>query len=108
MARAKAVLPPPSGEQVSGALETLKQRVIAELAKIPGLVPGSEPWVAALPRLVTDQRILAASHCDFESPTDGVCEFACGDVDPKRQASVRRFVRDAVGALLPRGGTPAH
>jgi hypothetical protein len=50
MARAKAVLPPPSGEQVSGALEALKARIIAELAKIPGLVPGSEPWVAALER----------------------------------------------------------
>lgn len=54
MARAKAVLPPPSGEAVSSAVEALKARIIAELAKIPGLVPGSEPWVAALERRINN------------------------------------------------------
>lgn len=51
---AKKALPPPSGEQVQSALDALKARIIAELAKIPGLVPGTEPWVAALERRINN------------------------------------------------------
>lgn len=50
MAKAKPVLPPPTAEQTSSAIELLKARVIAELARIPGLVPGSQPWLDALER----------------------------------------------------------
>lgn len=40
--------PPPTGEQISQALADLKARILAEMAKIPGLVPGTEAWIAVL------------------------------------------------------------
>jgi dienelactone hydrolase len=58
------------------------------------------PWVAALPRLVEDRVLPAASHCDFEAPTDRLCQLVCGDADPARQAEVREFLRAAVRAIL--------
>jgi dienelactone hydrolase len=61
----------------------------------------AEPWVKALPELVEDRRILQASHCDFEAPTDWLCRAVCGDTDASRQAIVRDFVMNAVRHLLP-------
>lgn len=52
----------------------------------------AEPWVQAFPRLVQDHQFSAASHCDFESPTDGVCTFVCGDTNARNQAAVSAFV----------------
>jgi hypothetical protein len=40
-----------------------------------------------------------ADHCDFESPTDRLCEFVCGDVHPAEQATVRAFILAAVADL---------
>ena len=62
----------------------------------------AEPWVSALPHLVKDQRLPEASHCDFESDTDWICEAACGSVDPGRQAAVRQFILAAVKELSAR------
>jgi len=59
----------------------------------------AEPWVSALPHLVQDRRLAQASHCDFESDTDWICEAACGSVDPHRQAAVRQFILAAVKEL---------
>ncbi len=67
----------------------------------------AEPWGAALPLLVVDRQIPGASHCDFESPTDALCQFVCGRVEPRRQAVVRDFLGHAVSELLqaaPAGG----
>ncbi len=60
----------------------------------------AEPWVAAFPRLVVDRQLADASHCDFESPTDALCQFVCGRTDPARQAVVSEFLRAAVRELL--------
>jgi dienelactone hydrolase len=46
------------------------------------------PWSAVLRRLEADQLIDGASHCDFESPTDWICRWACGHNDARRQALV--------------------
>lgn len=55
MARAsRAASAPPNEPQVSSALEMLKQRILAEMAKIPGLVPGSEVWIATLERRINN------------------------------------------------------
>jgi dienelactone hydrolase len=59
------------------------------------------PWATALPRLWRDEVIAQASHCDFESPTDWMCRFACGDEDPARQQRVRQAVLDAAARWMP-------
>ena len=53
MARgSKAASPPPTEPQVLSAMDLLIARVQAELARIPGLVPGSDAWKAALERRI--------------------------------------------------------
>jgi pimeloyl-ACP methyl ester carboxylesterase len=60
------------------------------------------PWAGALPALQSDTVIASASHCDFESPTDWICNLACGPADEARQARVGEVVRNAVrGWLVP-------
>ncbi len=61
----------------------------------------AEPWVKALPNLVEDRQFAAASHCDFESPTDRVCTFVCGDTNPRNQAAVSEFLRRSVRRAMP-------
>jgi pimeloyl-ACP methyl ester carboxylesterase len=56
----------------------------------------AEPWVEALPNLVVDRVLPEASHCDFEDPTDRLCEFVCGRADAARQAAVQAFLLEAV------------
>jgi hypothetical protein len=65
----------------------------------------AEPWVKALPNLVQDRQFAAASHCDFESPTDGLCTFVCGDTSGRNQAAVGEFLLESVRHALPRGGS---
>jgi hypothetical protein len=60
----------------------------------------AEPWVEALPNLVDDRMLPAASHCDFEDPTDRLCEFVCGRADPARQAAVQAFLLEAVRGAM--------
>ena len=60
----------------------------------------AEPWVAALPNLVLDRVLTEASHCDFEDPTDRLCQFVCGRADPVRQAAVQAFLLEAVRGAL--------
>jgi pimeloyl-ACP methyl ester carboxylesterase len=60
----------------------------------------AEPWVEALPNLVVDRVLPAASHCDFEDPTDRLCEFVCGRADPARQAAVQAFLLEAVRGAM--------
>jgi pimeloyl-ACP methyl ester carboxylesterase len=60
----------------------------------------AEPWVEALPNLVLDRVHTEASHCDFEDPTDRLCEFVCGRADPVRQGAVQAFLLEAVRGAL--------
>jgi pimeloyl-ACP methyl ester carboxylesterase len=60
----------------------------------------AEPWVEALPNLVLDRVFTEASHCDFEDPTDRLCEFVCGRADPARQAAVQALLLEAVRGAL--------
>jgi dienelactone hydrolase len=59
------------------------------------------PWGSALPALWRDELVAGASHCDFESPTDRICQWACGDADPARQQQVRQGLLDAAARWLP-------
>jgi hypothetical protein len=61
----------------------------------------AEPWVKALPYLVKYQQFAAASHCDFESPTDGLCTFVCGDTNPQNQSAVSVFLLESVRRAMP-------
>ncbi len=61
----------------------------------------AEPWVKALPNLVEDRQFAAASHCDFEAPTDRLCTLACGGTNPQNQAAVREFLRKSVRHAMP-------
>jgi pimeloyl-ACP methyl ester carboxylesterase len=60
----------------------------------------AEPWVEVLPNLVVDRVLPEASHCDFEDPTDRLCEFVCGRADPARQAAVQAFLLEAVRGAM--------
>jgi pimeloyl-ACP methyl ester carboxylesterase len=60
------------------------------------------PWGQALPALRSDRVIEGASHCDFESPSDWMCEIACGATNPARQAVVRETLIEATDRWLPR------
>lgn len=60
----------------------------------------AEPWAGALAELVDDRILADASHCDFEAPTDRICEFVCGPAHPARQEAVRDFVLGAVRDIL--------
>lgn len=54
------------------------------------------PWAEALPAPTQDRLIEAATHCDFEAPTDRICTLFCGATDPQRQLVVRQALIDAV------------
>jgi hypothetical protein len=56
--------------------------------------------VEALPNLVVDRVLPEASHCDFEHPTDLLCEFVCGRADPVRQSAVQAFLLEAVHGAM--------
>ncbi|MGZ8260908.1 MAG: esterase/lipase family protein [Caldimonas sp.] len=60
----------------------------------------SEPWAATLPPPTQDRVIEAATHCDFESPTDRLCTLFCGATDPRRQEIVRHVLVEATRAWL--------
>jgi dienelactone hydrolase len=61
----------------------------------------AEPWREALPKLVSDRVVEHATHCDFESPTDGLCRAACGGSDDARRKAISDALDGAVKALLP-------
>nr|WP_246221639.1 alpha/beta hydrolase [Marichromatium bheemlicum] len=55
------------------------------------------------------ERIAGAGHCDFESPTDPLCEMLCGEADPALGALVRARASAAVlGLLGPETSTSAE
>ena len=55
MARAaRAAETRPNEQNTSEAMAALKAKVLADLARIPGLVPGSETWLAALERRINN------------------------------------------------------
>jgi pimeloyl-ACP methyl ester carboxylesterase len=54
------------------------------------------PWAGVLPQPTQDRVIEAATHCDFEAPTDRACTLFCGATDPQRQHVVRQTLVDAV------------
>jgi dienelactone hydrolase len=59
--------------------------------------------VFAASRRARVQRIPGAGHCDFEAPTDGLCELVCADPDGPEQVHRARVIARAVaaaGALL--------
>jgi hypothetical protein len=60
----------------------------------------AEGWAAALPLLVDDRLMPDATHCDFESPTDGLCRFVCGGTTPVTAQSVRDALVQGVLRLL--------
>jgi alpha-beta hydrolase superfamily lysophospholipase len=62
----------------------------------------SEAIVKRLPAVAEERVVANASHCDFEAPTDGFCEFICGRADPARQAAIRAWVVEAAKVLAAR------
>lgn len=54
-ASSRAASPPPKEEAVKSALDLLKERIMADLARIPGLIPGSQSWLDALQRRVDNE-----------------------------------------------------
>jgi dienelactone hydrolase len=58
--------------------------------------------LALLPAVVEDIRIVGASHCSPENPSDSLCPLACGGDDRQARELYQRlmylFLRDALGA----------
>ena len=54
MARAKAS-PPPSGPEVLAALAALKDKWLAYIATIPGIVPGTQPYADLAERFLANE-----------------------------------------------------
>jgi pimeloyl-ACP methyl ester carboxylesterase len=61
---------------------------------------GNGAAVYAASRVARVERIAGASHCDFESPTDGLCELVCADPDGGLGAQRRRIIDSASRAAL--------
>jgi hypothetical protein len=59
---------------------------------------------------VPDVRIIGATHCDPENPSDCLCGITCGPASPSSKALYQElmylFLRDAFG-LPPLEGEPA-
>lgn len=65
------------------------------------------PWGAAFPKPDGDLFIDGATHCDFESPTDGICRLFCFGSDDAKRRQVEDALRAAVLRRLPAlSGTP--
>jgi hypothetical protein len=61
-------------------------------------------WGPAFPQPAGDTMLSDATHCDFESPTDGWCRFFCGENDAARAQRVREAL---LAAVLARFEEPA-
>lgn len=59
------------------------------------------PWGAVFPNPDGDLLIEGATHCDFESPTDGICRLFCFGSDESRRRRVEDALRAAVLRRLP-------
>ena len=77
-------------------------RVPAALVRAPATpcnaYGSAAPWNKAFARPAGDTLVADATHCDFESPTDGWCRFFCGESDEARQRRVREALFAAVMA----------
>lgn len=62
------------------------------------------PWARAFPQPSGDVLVPDATHCDFESPTDGWCRFLCGESDAARR---QRVLEALVAAVMARLGVTA-
>ncbi len=61
------------------------------------------PWAKAFAQPAGDTVVAEATHCDFESPTDGWCRFFCGESDERRQ----RIAAEALMGAVEKGFAPA-
>jgi pimeloyl-ACP methyl ester carboxylesterase len=68
--------------------------------------------LARLPFRVEDVRIVGATHCDPENPSDRLCDTICGASSPKRQRLYRTlmylFLRDALAAPMFESDFPSY
>lgn len=62
------------------------------------------PWAKAFAQPAGDTMLSEATHCDFESPTDGWCRFFCGESDASRAQRVREAL---LAAIMARFDVPA-
>jgi dienelactone hydrolase len=53
-------------------------------------------WAQAFSQPAGDTLLSDATHCDFESPTDGWCRFFCGESDAARARRVQETLLAAV------------
>lgn len=90
-------LPDARGLEAARAL-----RIPATLVRAPATpcnaYGSAAPWGPAFKRPAGDTLVADATHCDFESPTDGWCRFFCGESDAARERRVREALLAAVMA----------
>jgi dienelactone hydrolase len=59
------------------------------------------PWAKAFLQPAGETLVADATHCDFESPTDGWCRFFCGESEERRQRAVSEALMSAVAKRVP-------
>lgn len=64
------------------------------------LVTSGEAIAEALPHRLRTLTVTGASHCDFEDPTNAMCEAACGHGSAEVRATIRTEVVTTVRELL--------
>ena len=95
-------LPDARGLEAARAL-----RIPAALVRAPATpcnaYGSAAPWGKSFAQPAGDTLVADATHCDFESPTDGWCRFFCGESDAARERRVREAL---LAAVLARFGVP--
>jgi dienelactone hydrolase len=93
-------LPDHSGVEAAHALSL--PATIVHAPPTPCNAYGSAaPWAKAFAKPAGETLVADATHCDFESPTDGWCRFFCGETNPVRRQAVADALRAAVLKALP-------
>lgn len=69
-------------------------------ASLCNLVTSGEAIAAALPRRMRTLAVDGASHCDFEDPTNTLCEAACGRSSQPLRETIRAEIVATVREML--------
>jgi pimeloyl-ACP methyl ester carboxylesterase len=83
-------------------------RIPATLVRAPATpcnaYGNAAPWSKVFAQPAGDTMLADATHCDFESPTDGWCRFFCGENDAARE---RHVLEALLAAVMARFEVPA-
>lgn len=95
-----------TGSQAAGKVDAPSVVLLAE-PSLCNLVTSGEAIAHALPQRLRTLTVTGASHCDFEDPTNAMCEVACGRGSAELRETIRTEIVATVRELLARSAAPA-